>query len=73
MTIRVLLADDHPAVRQGLRTLLAAEGFEIAAEAEDGRDAVRLAASVGPDVAVLDLSMPRLTGLDAARELQGQS
>jgi len=73
MAIRVLLADDHPAVRQGLRTLLAAEGFEIAAEAEDGRDAVRLAASVGPDVAVLDLSMPRLTGLDAARELQGQS
>jgi len=73
MAIRVLLADDHPAVRDALRTLLAAEGFEIAAEAADGRDAVRLAASVAPDVAVLDLSMPRLTGLDAARELQGQS
>jgi|SRR6267143_1031551 len=73
MTIRVLLADDHPAVRDALRTLLTGEGFEIAAEAADGRDAVRLAASVGPDVAVLDLSMPRLTGLDAARELQGQS
>jgi len=71
MAIRVLLADDHPAVRQALRTLLAAEGFEIAAEAGDGRDAVRLAASVGPDVAVLDLSMPRLTGLDAAREPDG--
>src|SRR5437764_1967680 len=73
MAIRVLLADDHLAVRQALRALLAAEGFEIAAEAVDGRDAVRLAASVRPDIAVLDLSMPRLTGLDAARELQGQS
>jgi two-component system invasion response regulator UvrY len=73
MAIRVLLADDHPVVRQALRVLLAGEGFEVAAEAADGRDAVRLAATVGADVAVFDLSMPRLTGLEAARELKEQS
>jgi len=69
MTIRVLLADDHLIVRQGLRDMLTREGFKVVAEAADGRDAVRLAEETRPDVAVLDLSMPLLNGLDAAREI----
>src|SRR5919201_957121 len=70
MPIRVLLADDHALVRQSVRVLLEQEGFEIVAEAGDGRDAVRLAAEVKADIAVLDFSMPRLNGLEAARELR---
>jgi two-component system, NarL family, response regulator NreC len=66
---RVLLADDHLVVRQGLKVLLQREGFEIVGEAADGQQAVRLARDRCPDVAVLDLSMPVLNGLDAAREI----
>jgi len=69
MTIRVLLADDHLIVRQGLKALLAREGFEIVAEAENGREALRLAQTHHPDVAVLDLTMPGLNGIDAGREI----
>lgn len=69
MPIRVLLADDHLIVRQGLRDLLDREGFKVVGEAGDGREAVRLAREHRPDVAVLDLSMPLLNGLDAAREI----
>ena len=69
MPIRVLLADDHALVRQALRRLLEQEGFQIAGEAADGLEAVRLAASTNPDVAVLDIGMPVLNGLDAARQL----
>jgi two-component system response regulator NreC len=70
MPIRLLLADDHAVVRNGLRVLLEKEGFQVAAEACDGQDAVRLAAEVHPDIAVLDISMPLLNGLDASRELK---
>lgn len=70
MAIRVVLADDHTLVRQGLRALLEREGFEIAGEASDGQQAVRLTASVDPDVAILDVSMPVLNGLGAAHELR---
>jgi two-component system response regulator NreC len=66
---RVLLADDHLVVRQGLKILLQREGFEIVGEAADGQQAVRLARDRCPDVAVLDFAMPVLTGLDAAREI----
>jgi two-component system response regulator NreC len=70
MQIRLLLADDHAVVRNGLRVLLEKEGFQVSAEACDGQEAVRLAATVHPDIAVLDISMPMLNGLDAARELK---
>ncbi|OLC54648.1 MAG: hypothetical protein AUH92_03565 [Acidobacteria bacterium 13_1_40CM_4_69_4] len=73
MGIRVLLADDHPLVRQGLKFLLAREGFEVIAEASDGREALNQAVEARPDVAVLDLAMPSLNGLDAAREIMKSS
>ena len=69
MPTQVLLADDHAIVRQGLRGLLEREGFKVCGEAADGREAVRLAESCHPDVAVLDLTMPVLNGIEAAREI----
>src|SRR2546428_12421556 len=69
MAIRVMVADDHPVVRQGLKFLLAREGFSVVAEAVDGRDALRQAEAARPEVAVLDLAMPHLNGRDAAREI----
>lgn len=69
MNVRVLLADDHLIVRQGLRTILEQAGIEVVAEAGDGREAVRLGMELRPQVIVLDLTMPVLNGLDAAREL----
>jgi DNA-binding NarL/FixJ family response regulator len=66
---RILLADDHAIVRQGLKALLEREGFSVIAEAEDGQAAVRAARERCPDVAVLDFSMPLLNGRDAAREI----
>jgi DNA-binding NarL/FixJ family response regulator len=71
MPLRVLLADDHQIVRQGFRALLEREGIEVMGEAADGEGAVRLVSQAGcPDVAVLDLSMPLLNGLDAARAIR---
>lgn len=70
MRCRVLLADDHQIVREGLRGLLEKAGHEVVAEASDGREALRLARSLNPDIAVLDMSMPLLNGLDAAHEIQ---
>jgi len=69
MSTQLLLADDHQVVRQGLRAMLEHHEFRIVGEAADGREAVRLAATTHPDVAVLDLAMPVLNGLDAAREI----
>jgi DNA-binding NarL/FixJ family response regulator len=66
---RILLADDHLIVRQGLRALLETEGFEIMGEVGDGQEATKLARQRCPDVAVMDFAMPVLNGLDAAREL----
>lgn len=68
--IRVLLADDHLIVRQGLKALLEVEGLSIVGEATQGRDAIALAAAEKPDVAVLDISMPIMNGLDAAAEIR---
>ncbi|MEA2330979.1 MAG: hypothetical protein QOH58_1117 [Thermoleophilaceae bacterium] len=68
---RILLADDHPMVRRGLRLVLDAEpDLEVIAEAGDGAEAVELAMSSDADLAVLDVAMPRLTGLQAAAELK---
>ena len=69
MPIQVLLADDHLIVRQGLKALLEREGFKVVGEAADGHEAVRLAQALHSDVAVLDLAMPLLNGLDTAREI----
>lgn len=69
MPTQLLLADDHQIVRQGLKTMLEHEGFTIVGEAADGREAVRLAQTRHPDIAVLDLAMPGLNGVDAAREM----
>ncbi len=69
MPTRILLADDHLIVRQGLRALLEREGFAVVAEVSDGQEAARVARERCPDVAVLDFAMPLLNGLDAAREI----
>ncbi len=69
MSGQVLIADDHPLIRQGLKTLLEQHGFTVVGEAADGREATQLAQELEPDVAVLDLAMPLLNGLDAAREI----
>ncbi len=69
-TLRLLVADDHDVVRKGLCALLQAQpGWEITAEASDGREAVEKAKQLRPDVAVLDISMPHLNGLEAARQI----
>lgn len=68
--IRVLLADDHIVVRQGLRALLSAEeDIEIVGEADNGRQAVQLVKQLMPDVAVIDIAMPILNGLEATRQI----
>lgn len=70
MTVRILLADDHGLVRTGLRRIIEDEdGLEVVAEASDGVEAVEAARTVPFDLAVLDVSMPRMTGLQAAREI----
>ena len=69
MSLRLILADDHHIVRQGFRALLEREGITIAGEAADGRAAVTIVDVYQPEIAILDLSMPGLNGVDAAREI----
>jgi len=66
---RILLADDHLVVREGLRSLLEAAGFKVVGEARDGREALKLARMLEPEVTVMDIGMPGLNGVDACREL----
>ena len=70
LTTRILLADDHGLVRRGLRLILDAQpDLEVVAEAGDGAEALKLASTTDIDLAILDISMPRMTGLQATREL----
>jgi len=66
---RILIADDHPIIRRYVRTALEEQSWEVCGEAANGREAVALAAEHRPDVAVLDLSMPEMDGIEAAREI----
>jgi DNA-binding NarL/FixJ family response regulator len=68
--IRVLLADDHAVVRYGLRALLELSGMEVIGEAGDGREALRIAEEYQPEVAILDVAMPGLNGIDATAVLR---
>jgi DNA-binding NarL/FixJ family response regulator len=71
MAVRILLVDDHPIVRQGLRTLLEARpGWEVVGEASDGVEALEKVDKLQPDVVVLDVTMPRMNGLEACRQIQ---
>ena len=71
MAVRILLVDDHPIVRQGLRTLLEGRsGWEIVGEASDGIEALDKVDTLQPDVVVLDVTMPRMNGLEACRLIQ---
>lgn len=69
MTIRLLLADDHRMLREGLRRSMTDEGFDVVGEADNGEEAVRLAASLRPDVVLMDVSMPEMDGVEATREI----
>lgn len=69
--LRILIADDHSILRRGVRAILEEhEGWEICGEASDGQDAVELAMRLHPDLCVLDLSMPRLNGIEATRQIR---
>jgi DNA-binding NarL/FixJ family response regulator len=69
MSVTVVLGDDHPLVRQGVRRLLDGREFEIVGEGSDGLEVIELAQRLRPDVILLDLSMPTLNGIGAVREL----
>jgi two-component system response regulator NreC len=69
MALRVLLAEDHIVVMQGLRELLEKNSLQVVGQATDGREAVNLAARLRPDLAIMDITMPLLNGVDATREI----
>jgi response regulator NasT len=70
--VRILIAEDETIIRLDLREILERAGFEVCAEARDGEEAVALALSEEPDLAILDVKMPRLDGIDAARRILGE-
>jgi DNA-binding NarL/FixJ family response regulator len=72
--VRIVIAEDHTILREGLRLLLSSNpNFEVVGEAEDGREAIRCAEKFKPDLILTDLSMPRMNGMEAIREIKKQS
>lgn len=71
---RIVIAEDHTILREGLRVLLSSDPeFEVVCEAEDGRDAIRCVENLSPDLVLMDLSMPRMNGLEAIKEIKKRS
>ena len=71
---RIIIAEDHTILREGLRAILSANAdFEVVGEAQDGRDAIRCAGKLAPDLILMDLSMPRTNGLEAIKEIKKQN
>jgi DNA-binding NarL/FixJ family response regulator len=71
MTTKILIADDHAMLREGMRNLLQKEkDFELVGEAEDGEEAVKMAAELKPDIVILDIVMPNLNGVEATRQIK---
>lgn len=70
MTIRLMLADDHKMLREGLRRSMAERGFDIVGEARDGEEAIRVAEEVNPDVILMDVTMPEMDGVEATRHIK---
>ena len=70
LPVSILLADDHPIFRQGLKSLLERDGFTVIGEGADGIEAIKLAEKFRPNIVIRDFSMPRLNGLDAAKEIR---
>ena len=73
MALQVLITDDHRLLREGLRSLLESQGFQVRGEAGDGRTAVKLARLLKPDAAIIDISMPGLNGIEATRQIHQES
>lgn len=71
--MKILVADDHPLFRDGITSLLTAAGFEVIGEASDGSEAVRLALELEPDLVLMDVSMPRVSGIEALREIKREN
>ncbi|MGZ8812229.1 MAG: response regulator [Thermoanaerobaculia bacterium] len=70
--MRILIADDHALFRDGLRSLLVAQGHEVIGEAKNGREAIALAHEIKPDLVLMDISMPEVDGLTATRHLTSE-
>lgn len=70
MTVRLMLADDHRMLREGLRRSLSEDGFDVIGEASDGEEAVRLAGDLRPDVILMDVTMPDVDGVEATRRVR---
>jgi DNA-binding NarL/FixJ family response regulator len=72
--LRIVIAEDHTILREGLRSLLCSNpGFEVVGEAEDGREAIKCVAKLKPDLVLTDLSMPRMNGMEAIKEIKRES